>query len=366
MRKPYNPCIYWAQRLEANFFMLQKRYTFASSNVEQNTFFMTHKFVVNTENVNSYGYRVLTDGIDYAQYLKNPIVLFMHTREDYKNRGGEVIGKCVKLYVENKELIAEIEFDVNDDFAKKIADKVQRGFLRMASLYATIIETSTAPEHVLPGQTLETVVKCKLIEISIVDIGGNDDALRLSHGNEVSLKQLNQKKESMSKLVTIALALGMMAEATEDAVLKEVQELKLAKQKSDEKASALEVQLNAIVDAEGTALVDKLVSLSLLPESLKAVTLAAYKADPAAQKVVLSKLITDKEAEDTQNTTHKGVKEVVLGANKQKPGTADDEQSFDYLQKHNVVELSRIRTEEPEKYAKLAQEYEAGKRYTAK
>jgi hypothetical protein len=324
---------------------------------------MTHKFVVNTENVNSYGYRVLTDGIDYAQYLKNPVVLFMHTRDDMNNRGGEVIGKCIKLYKEGIELIAEIEFDLNDEFAKKIASKVEGGFLRMASLYATIIETSSAAEYVLPGQTLETVTKCKLIEISIVDIGGNDDALKLSQGNKIMLQNLKPKNEDMSKLVTVALALGMLADATEDAVLKGVQEMKLAKEKAEGTVKDLEAKLKAKTTAEGSALVEKLVILGLVPDALKAVTLAAYEADPEGQSVVLSKLISDKEAENGQSGSHTVVKEVVLGGGKGASTPANVELSFDYLQKHNVVELARIRDNEPEKYAQLAKDYANGKRH---
>ncbi len=34
----------------------------------------TYEFVVSTEAVNSYGSRIITDGIDTEQYMKNPIV----------------------------------------------------------------------------------------------------------------------------------------------------------------------------------------------------------------------------------------------------------------------------------------------------
>ena len=45
---------------------------------------MTYEFIINTENVNEFYYRVLTDGIDYTQYMRNPVVLFMHEREFQK------------------------------------------------------------------------------------------------------------------------------------------------------------------------------------------------------------------------------------------------------------------------------------------
>ena len=70
-------------------------------------------------------------------------------------------------------------FDRNDEFAKKIESKWENGFLRMASAGIEIIETSDAPEYLLQGQTRRTITRCRLEEVSIVDIGGNDEALQL-------------------------------------------------------------------------------------------------------------------------------------------------------------------------------------------
>ena len=216
----------------------------------------------------------------------------------------------------------------------------------------------------MSGQQYETVTKCKLVEISIVDIGGNDDALKLSKdGKPITLNKVNINKiENMSKLVTIALALGIAAETPEDTVVGEVQKLKLAKEASDKKVIELEKQINGIRVGEATALVEKAISLSLIPESLKASQIKAFETDFDGQKAILSKLITDAEAEGTQSETHKVVKEVILGGGKSTPTTP--EQTFDYLQKHNVVELKRIRESDPTKYAQLAKDYENGVRYS--
>ncbi len=324
---------------------------------------MTHDFIINTENVNEYKYRILTDGIDYKQYMRNPVVLFMHERENEENRGSEVIGRCIKLWIQDKKLMATIEFDVNDVFAKKIADKVEGGFIRMASMYADVIEASSDATLALPGQQYETVTKCKLVEISIVDIGGNDDALKLARdGSALKLQKLNIKKTDMSKLVTIALALGIAAETPEETVASEVQKLKLAKEASDKKVIELEKQVSAIKLSEATTLVEKAIQLSLIPESLKASQIKAFESDFDGQKAILSKLITDAEALDTQTATQKAVKEVVLSAGKSTPSSP--ETTFDYLQKFNVVELKRIRDNEPEKYAQLAREYQQGVRHS--
>ena len=326
---------------------------------------MKHQFIVNTENVNSYGYRILTDGIDYKQYMRNPVVLFMHERGVNAYKGSEVIGRCTRLYKEGTTLIAEVEFDEQDEFAKKIAGKVERGYIRMASIFAEIKEVSTDPQHILEGQVYETVTACKLVEISIVDIGGNDNALKLSKdGKPFQLKKIVTNTSNNMDIKVIALALGMGENTKEEAVLSALHSLKTGKEKAEAEVVALKKTIRKIRTAEATTLVDKAVQLGLIPEALKESQLKQFEVDFDGQKAVLSKLVADKEAENTQQGKANTVREVVLGAGAKPTGTANE--SFDYLQKHNPAKLRQLRNEEPEEYARLAKEYANGVRYTEK
>ncbi len=332
---------------------------------------MKHKFIINDENiVNEYGYRVMNDGLDTTQFMRNPVVLFIHERGFAKANGPEgheVIGRVIALEKKDGQTIAEIEFDVEDDFGKKIAGKVERGYIRMSSIYADVIETSVDPEDILPGQIFETVMTSKLVEVSIVDIGGNDNALKLSReGKRIKLKRLKSKPEINSDMdmKTIALALGMGAETKPETVLGKVNELKLAKEAAEAKVQELEGKISDSTRAEGEALVDKAVKLNLIPEGLKDSQLKAFESDPEGQKAVLSKLIQDKEADSAQEGKEGAVSEVVLNGTGSK-GTKTVELSFDYLQKNDPNELRRLRDEDPKEYAKLAKEYAAGKRYKA-
>lgn len=327
---------------------------------------MTHDFVINTENVNEYKYRILTDGIDYTQYLRNPVVLYLHERDSFKNKGGEVIGRCSKLFVEDKKLIATIEFDEKDEFSKRIADKVAGGFIRMASMYADVIAASSEPELIKEGQLYETVTKCKLVEISIVPIGGNDDALKLSKkGGEVKLNKLNVKKEDMSELKTIALALGKPADTSESELLGTIAQVKLDASNSKAKVEELEAEIKTIRLSGATVLVDKAVALGLIPATLKDSQVKAFEGDYDGQTAILSKLIEEKETANGQGGDQTKLKEVIL-AGKTTTTITDTEESFDYLQKHNTVKLAKIRDEQPEQYAKLAKDYAAGVRHTNK
>lgn len=326
---------------------------------------MKHQFIINTENVNSYGYRILTDGIDYTQYMRNPVVLFMHERDGYSNKGSEVIGRCTRLYKEGTTLIAEVEFDEQDEFAKKIAGKVERGYIRMASMFAEIKEVSTQPQHILEGQVYETVTACKLVEISIVDIGGNDNALKLSKdGKPFQLKKIVTNTSNNMDIKVIALALGMGENTKEEAVLSALHNLKTDKEKAEAEVVALKKTISETRTAEATTLVDKAISLGLIPEVLKESQLKQFEADFDGQKAVLSKLVADKEAENTQQGKANTVREVVLGAGAKPTGTANE--NFDYLQKYNPERLRAIRDKEPEEYARLAKEYANGERYTGK
>lgn len=137
---------------------------------------MAKEVIISTSGLNCYGGRVLTSGIDLTQFQKNPLLLWMHRRSF--DRDAMPIGRIDNLRTDGDRLIGTPVFDQNDEFAKKIESKWENG-LRMASAGIEIIETSDAPEHLLQGQTRRTITRCRLEEVSIVDMGGNDEALQL-------------------------------------------------------------------------------------------------------------------------------------------------------------------------------------------
>lgn len=319
---------------------------------------MTHEFIVNTENVNEYGYRILTDGINTEQYMRNPVVLFGHIRGFSEPK--RVVGRCVELKKQNNQLIAVVEFDKADKFAKEVAGKVERGFIRMASLYADVLETSAEAKLVLQGQTLETVTACKLIEISIVDIGGNDEALKLSkNGQPVQLKKIKSKQQINMSLKTIALAMGLKEDAESAAIVKAYNSLKLAKKEAETKANGLETELKEVKDKEADSLIAKGVELGLIHEDFKETIKGAFGVDFEKEKAKLTKLIEDKEVELKQDQTHQTIRDVVLGGGK----ATNVKLTFDYLQKHEPEQLRKIRDEQPQEYARLAKEYGKGIRH---
>lgn len=144
-------------------------------------------FVMNDESVNSYGFRVLTDGIDTERFLKNPVALYMHAR----SRELLPIGKWIELKKEDGKLIGTLEFDEDDDFAVKLFKKCEKGILNGTSIGIQNIRVNETDDDVV-------VEACELQECSLVDIPSNANAVRLYGKNDVvnlSLELCNQLKE---------------------------------------------------------------------------------------------------------------------------------------------------------------------------
>jgi len=230
---------------------------------------MAKEVIISTSGLNCYGSRVLTSGIDLTQYQKNPVLLWMHRRS--YNGKDMPIGRMENLRIDGDRLIGTPVFDENDEFAKQIASKWENGFLRMASAGIEIVETSDAPEHLLQGQTRATITRCKLEEVSIVDIGGNDEALQL-YGTDGKLMTLasgencdhlplllnkehaegtapdasfNNQNNNNSMNKEILQLLGLSETASEQEA---VNALRLLKEKADKAESLQFASINALVD----------------------------------------------------------------------------------------------------------------------
>lgn len=162
-----------------------------------------NRIIVTSERVNNYGFRVLTDGIDLSQYEKNPLMLWMHVRP-FGSTENQVLalGNVIELKRENhpeygKVITGQPMFDDTDDFAMRIFNKYDNGTYRMASSGLRPIEWSDAPEYLLAGQRGATLTLSLMEEISLCDLGGNDDALTVALYDEAGeLIQLSQNGEN--------------------------------------------------------------------------------------------------------------------------------------------------------------------------
>ena len=142
------------------------------------------KFILNDETkVNQYGFRVKNSGLKLSRFQANPVVLDSH-----KEGNDAVIGRWENIQIEGHLLTAEAVFDNEDYNAKIIAGKVERGFIRGASLG---LDPFSMNNFILSPDDVYDLVEAEVLEASIVAIPNNANALvRLYASSENRIREL--------------------------------------------------------------------------------------------------------------------------------------------------------------------------------
>lgn len=180
-------------------------------------------FVLNDESIlTAHGFVVSNAGGKFDRFRENPVMLDSHDDR-------AVIGKWNNLTFSGPKLTAETDFDMEDPVAAKIAGKVDRGYIKGASMGIIPLEAEYKDIPGLGGAVVLT--SWELLEASPVGVPSNKSALRLyaSDGKTVlksdeiklSLEQLiKPKKTNMEKIklsveAAKVLNVGVEPEATE-------------------------------------------------------------------------------------------------------------------------------------------------------
>ncbi len=297
---------------------------------------------ITNDSLNSYGTRVLTAGMNVEQYQRNPVLLYMHER-------GNVIGYVKDLKVEDGEVTGELMFDEASELSVRCKKQYEFGSLKMVSAGLDILETSEDPELLVQGQTRPTVTKSKLFEVSLVDVGSNDDAIVLQKdGKKITLgkdsecplpllNNNNQKQKQMEQKM-VAMQLGLPATATEAEINAKLDELKTAKEENErlqQKNAAL--TLASIAAAVEKAVGEKRITPDKKDEFInlgKEVGLEKLESILSAisPQMKLSSVIGHQGGAATEPTTYKKLSDVPSG------------------------QLTTLRKEQPDEYKRLYKE----------
>lgn len=297
---------------------------------------------ISNDRLNSYGTRVLTAGIDTGQYSRNPVLLYMHER-------GNVIGYVKDVKVENGEVTGELMFDCASELSERCKKQFEFGSLRMVSAGLDILEMSEKKELLVEGQTSPTITKSRLVEVSVADIGANDDALVLQRdGKRITLgrdgscplpllnNNITNKTEEKMENKTIALALGLKETADDAEISAKLTELQAAKAENE----TLHKENVALVLARITTLVDAAVADKRLTEGHK------------EQFVALGKKIGAEELDKTLKAMSPQVKlSAVIGHQGGAPTGSDG--SFKKLSEVPPSQLIALKKENPDEYKRL-------------
>ena len=217
---------------------------------------MTEKFkkidrpyVLSDSSVNVYGFRLLTSGYQLDAFSKNPIGYFMHRRED------GIALKWDDLKIADDKIWGTPVINLSNPRGEQTCDEVEFGFLNAASVgHIVVLEYSTDPELMLPGQTGPTITRWYNKECSLVDIPGNCNALTTLYDaqeNALSLPDLGAPalwtvpgQPDMLTALRKALQLGDTADANELPAL--VQQLAGKAMTLEQENTALQTQLKAL------------------------------------------------------------------------------------------------------------------------
>lgn len=180
---------------------------------------MSKTFILSDETLNSYGYKVLTSGIDLSRFKANPVMFYNHNRES------GVIGRWENIKIEGYRLLADPVFDEADDFARKIKNKIENGFIKSASIgiFSDGFELKDNERWIM---------NCRMIECSIVDMPSNENAIVLYDDKDRRITDVNKYFLSLSTpqnkepdFLDRLAKLLCVKDATEENVLKEVKGL---------------------------------------------------------------------------------------------------------------------------------------------
>lgn len=218
-------------------------------------------FVVSDQSLNTYGFRVLTDGIDTASFEQNPTMLYNHQDD-------RVIGLWSNVRKEGERLLADPEFDMEDPYAAGIAGKVARHVLRAASVGLRILSGRNVKDG---DKEVFEVTKSELREISVVSIPANKSALRLYDANnkEITAAEAialldsrsitNQPKNNKMELKDLLKLLGLADTATTNEVNAVVATFNSASTEladTKKKLADIEAKIAADRKAEAVKLID--------------------------------------------------------------------------------------------------------------
>lgn len=277
------------------------------------------EFKVSDESVNTHGFIVLTSGGRFDRFKANPVMLFRHY--DY-----QVIGAWKDLEVRGSEIFATAIFDWDDPEAATIAGKVERGFMRMASIGIIPYKVVLNHDILTQGEPTPVVIDWELREISVCPFGSNKNALAMydSAGNPLDLAdrqtllKLCDASSTIENLTTkddmeqLKKLLELKAKATAEEVAEAVTELRdernalvestttltAERDALDAKVKEFEAKELAALKAEALALTEAAIADGRLNADAKDSTLAMFEKDHEGAKALLASIPKRKTAEE--------------------------------------------------------------------
>lgn len=149
-------------------------------------------FVISDGSLDRHGTRINPRGWDLTAFKRNPIALFGHS-------GGFPIGRWEDVRAEGGKVLGRLVFAAKGTSARidELASLVEQGILRAVSVGFSVLKYGT------PGKSQYDYEQQELLEVSLVSVPSNTNALAVARGLNISPE-------------TLSLAFGKHAERGED------------------------------------------------------------------------------------------------------------------------------------------------------
>lgn len=208
-------------------------------------------FVVSDEAVlNSYGFCVLTSGINTEERFKdNPICLNNHN-----NDTRHVLGSWIDIEVKDGKLYMRPVFDTKDTDGVEVVRKVLSGTIKASSIGIMFDPV----DMVLINGRL-TLTKCILFEVSIVAVPSNANAIALFNmaGQQLSEQEIKslclsiqpEKHFNNNTMKLLTTHLQLAENATEEAILSAIKAVELKLTESQNTNATLKTEIETLKSA---------------------------------------------------------------------------------------------------------------------
>ena len=296
------------------------------------------KFILSDgSKTNSHGYKVAVSGINTDRFMKNPVMLLSHDM-------AHVIGRWEDIQKVNNRLEAEAVFDMDDPVGKEIARKVDKDFIRSASVWIVPLKVDYIDGEYIVSESV-------LMEASIVSIPADEDAVRLSNGEmkELTFEQVktnfnfnnnqftNQKMgEQVLKLSDKTIeSLKLLANPTS-------REVELAVAEKDREIETLKTQLKGVEKQAQTDYLNQAVKDGRITETER------LSFEKMAEKGCFNDVKAVIEAKPVVATA-------TLANQVQKSTTTSGRETWSYLQwmKDDPTGLAKLKVENPAEFERL-------------
>lgn len=308
------------------------------------------RFQISDNSTNTYDYRILTSGGRFERWNANPIVLF-----DHDDR--QVLGRGENLTVEGEALMSDVVFDKDDEQLAGVIGKIERGFIRMASVGIVPLKWILDSVVLTNGEPTPTVVEWELKEWSVVPFGSNKSSIvlydnagqQLDLSDRTTLLQLcdgcNPEipiiKPNTMKLTTKTLELLQLSDTATEAEV-EAKLLSLHARAADAEAKLTKIETDRITaqKVEAVTLTDAAIADGRINADSKPVYLNLFDGNFAAAKAALAAIPKRPTAASQVDTEGKEDKLLKL--------------SWDEAYKSD--QLEKIKEKYPERYKELYDE----------